>query len=286
MKTGRPSPVGSFVLVVLDSCRWDTFAEAAPESMMSLGTLEKRYSYASWTAPSHYNMLMGLLPHTNPRGVFASDYYRRDFFKYRERLGGRDLSFANLVPGLYLPPFLHDTLGYATTALVSLPVLNSFTPLNRGFDRFVLMDRHNDMEAMLDLIHFPPGKPCFYMLNVGETHYPYALPGEPEDVWPRISGVHGVFKHLDDHIAGGELEDGEPGRFFDAPTMEILRKRQVEAVRHVDRVFSKLRAMLPEGTWVTVTSDHGELFGEDGLFGHGPVCHEKVFEVPFVEGRI
>jgi len=35
-----------------------------------------------------------------------------------------------------------------------------------------------------------------------------------------------------------------------------------------------------------VTSDHGELFGEDRFFGHGPVCHEKVLEVPFVEGVV
>ena len=33
-----------------------------------------------------------------------------------------------------------------------------------------------------------------------------------------------------------------------------------------------------------MTSDHGELFGEGGYFGHGPIAHEKVFEVPFVEG--
>jgi len=35
-----------------------------------------------------------------------------------------------------------------------------------------------------------------------------------------------------------------------------------------------------------VTSDHGELFGEDGLFGHGPFIHEKVLEVPLAEGMI
>jgi membrane-anchored protein YejM (alkaline phosphatase superfamily) len=35
---------------------------------------------------------------------------------------------------------------------------------------------------------------------------------------------------------------------------------------------------------VIVTADHGELFGEDRYFGHGPVMHEKVLEVPFVEG--
>jgi hypothetical protein len=35
-----------------------------------------------------------------------------------------------------------------------------------------------------------------------------------------------------------------------------------------------------------VMSDHGELFGEEGYFGHGPIVHEKVLEVFFVEGRI
>lgn len=285
-RTAGAAPRNSFVLIVLDSCRYDTFMEAGPVEMSKLGSVEKRYSYASWTAPSHYNLLMGLMPHSNPRREFASDYYRRDFFKYTDRLGGNGLSFGSLVPGLYLPPFLHDTLGYSTTALVSLPVLNSFTPINRGFDRFVLMKKHNDMAAMLDLIHFPPARPSFYMLNVGETHYPYALPGEPEDLWPRISGVHGVFKHLDDHVVDGALVEDSRDEFFDDSTMQRLRARQVEAVRHVDGVFGKLRRMLPSGTWVTITSDHGELFGEDGFFGHGPVCHEKVFEVPFVEGRI
>ena len=43
---------------------------------------------------------------------------------------------------------------------------------------------------------------------------------------------------------------------------------------------------LPENSWVIVTADHGELFGEQGYFGHGPIIHEKVLEVPFVEGRI
>jgi arylsulfatase A-like enzyme len=42
----------------------------------------------------------------------------------------------------------------------------------------------------------------------------------------------------------------------------------------------------PKNTWITITADHGELFGEAGYFGHGPVQHEKVFEVPFVEGKI
>jgi len=29
-----------------------------------------------------------------------------------------------------------------------------------------------------------------------------------------------------------------------------------------------------------------ELFGESGFFGHGPIMHKKVFEVPFLEGKV
>jgi hypothetical protein len=281
-----PERLNNYIIVILDSCRWDTFMEAAPATLLSLGEIERRYSYASWTAPSHYNLLMGLMPHTSPRNVFASEYYKKDFIKFNERLGADGVSFRSLVPRMYLPDYLRDTLGYVTRAMVSLPVLNSHTPLNSGFDSFRLMPDHNDMAAMVDAMTFHPDKPSFYLLNVGETHYPYALPSEPKNEWPVISGVHGVFKHLDDHVVGGKLVEGEEPRFFDQKQLDALRARQVEAVRYLDTVFERLFDTVPENTYITVTSDHGELFGESGYFGHGPVFHEKVFEVPFLEGRL
>ncbi len=61
---------------------------------------------------------------------------------------------------------------------------------------------------------------------------------------------------------------------------------QVDAVRYLDGVFEQLYDTVPENTWIVVTADHGELFGERGYFGHGPIQHDKVYEVPFVEGRI
>lgn len=274
----------NYVLVVLDSCRYDSFVKARPVVMRKLGRLERRWSYASWTAPSHYNLLMGLMPHTSPTRVFASEYYKRDFLKFNERLGCTDIEFKSLVPRLYLPPFLKDTLGYATHAMVSLPVLNPKTPLNQGFDTFRLMERHNDMRAMVRAMKFHEGKPSFYLLNVGETHYPYALPDEPEDSWPRIHGVHGVFKHLDDAVAGHKV--ARKGKFFNDSQLASLRQRQIRAVKYLDTVFEELFDLLPKNTYVTVTSDHGELFGEDGYFGHGPIVHEKVLEVPFIEGRL
>lgn len=278
-------PRNNFILVILDSCRYDSFVSARPRAMQKLGKVERRWSYASWTSPSHYNFLIGLMPHTSPKHVYASEYYKKDFFTYNERLGTDQFSFKSLVPKLYLPSALKENLGYSTHAMVSLPVLNPKTILNNGFDGFQLMEKHNDMRAMLRQMTFSEERPSFYLLNIGETHYPYALPDESPDEWPRISGVHGVFKHLDDEIVGGKLVGGEE-KFFDNRKLEILRDRQIEAVKYLDRVIEELFDIVPENTWITITADHGELFGEDGFFGHGPVQHEKVFEVPFVEGKI
>ena len=286
----RPAPafdnMNNYIIIILDSCRFDTFMTAKPKLMPKLGDVEDRYSYASWTAPSHYNMLMGLLPHTSPSHVYASEYYKNDFFKFNERFGVKEFQFKNLVPQLYLPSFMRNKLGYKTNAMVSLPVLNPNTPINVGFDEFQLMDKHNDMSAMLDKMTFSDDYPSFYILNVGETHYPYATPDEEENNWPRISGVHGVFKHLDDHIVGGKLVEEESEQFFDQDKLDQLKARQINTVQYIDTLFERLYDMVPPNTYITVTADHGELFGEEGYFGHGPIMHEKVFQVPFVEGKI
>jgi arylsulfatase A-like enzyme len=68
--------------------------------------------------------------------------------------------------------------------------------------------------------------------------------------------------------------------------LEQLHKRQIRVIDSVDRAVEELFDLLPPNTFVTVTADHGELFGEGGYFGHGPIQHEKVLEVPFIEGKL
>jgi hypothetical protein len=277
-----PSTARNLVVVVLDSLRYDSWLAAPPRSLAGLGEVERRWSYASWTAPSHYNLLMGLLPHSSPPRVYASEYYKEDFLRYRERLGVPDMEFNKLLPSIFLPTYLKHSLGYETHARVSMPVLNKFTAINRDFDSYELMPTHNDMAAIVDQLHFDPARPSFWLLNVGETHYPYARPGQDSSDLPHISGVHGVFKHLDEIRAGG----GAPAEFFTEQRLKSLHERQVAALEYLDAIFARLLERLPANTWLIVTSDHGELFGEDGYFGHGPIAHEKVLEVPFLEGLV
>ena len=128
-RMGRPRPEpkakNNYVLITLDSCRYDSFMTAAPKVIPKItgGEVERRWSYASWTSPSHFNFLMGLVPHRSPDNVFASEYYKEDFLNYNKRFGTEGMEFAKLVPSLWMPDYLQNELGYTTHARVSLPVL-------------------------------------------------------------------------------------------------------------------------------------------------------------------
>jgi hypothetical protein len=267
------------VYIIMDSCRFDSCQMAQTPNIDRLGLIEPRYSYASWTSPSHYAMLMGMIPHTSPQGVFASEVYKGEFKKWVDRLDVPNLSFKTFVPELSLPKVLKDQ-GYRTIARVSMPVLNHFTTINTHFDDYRLMDNHNDFAGMVREISFPDDSPRFYFFNLGETHYPYMLSGEN---LPHISGVHGVLKHMsgpEDAVSEGR-DDAE---FFPLEEMQRLHRQQVKCIEYVDELIGELYTKCPPNTHFIVTADHGELFGEAGYFGHGPIMHEKVFEVPFVEG--
>lgn len=268
----------------MDSCRYDSFVQARTPHMDRVGGAERRFSFASWTSPSHYTFLMGQVPHTSPRGVFASEVYKAEYAKWIERLGVPRLSFKSFVPHLCLPKVLKD-LGYRTVARVSMPVLNGLAGFSRFFDDYKLMESHCDFEGIVREIEFDRSQPHFFFLNLGETHYPYML---QDRQLPHISGVHGVLGNLDDLVVRTGDQANEPGQeFFSQEAMESLHQQQVRCVECIDRIFIDLLHKCPAGdTHMIVTADHGELFGEGGYFGHGPVMHEKCFEVPFLEGEV
>ena len=280
-----PRTANNYILVVFDSCRYDSFVAAHPKTMRKLGKVEQRWSYASWTAPSHYNLLMGLMPHSSPQNVFASEYYQRELLKFNQRLGLKSLEFSSFVPRLYLPSLLQE-LGYRTHAMVSLPVLNPATILNTGFDRYKLMERHNDMRAMLPRMTFDEDAPSFYLLNVGETHYPYALPSEPKSEWPEDSRRSRRLQ------ASGRGDRGRQTPAFARAAVSIagnfarcgnVKSKQCDISMRSSKSFSTWRRKILSSPSPRITANCS---ARSGYFGHGPIQHPKVFEVPFVEGKI
>jgi sulfatase-like protein len=283
---GGGDELNNVVFIVFDSCRWDAYKAAHTPNLDRIGLAEPRYSYASWTSPSHYTFLMGMVPHTSPKGVFASNVYRDEFAQWSTRLNLPEVEFGKFVPQLSLPHFL-KAAGYWTEGWVSLPVLNPLTSMSQHFDKYELAPSHNDISQIFDKLEFRDDKPSFFFINTGETHYPYILPGETADDLPHISGVHGVFKHLDDFLKNPSefMEDKKDDEFFSPEQFRAFYDKQVVCVEHLDREVGKFMERCPKNTHFMVMSDHGELFGEDGYFGHGPVFHEKVFQVFYLEGK-
>jgi hypothetical protein len=274
----------NLVIMILDSCRYDSFVRALRVNLSRLGEPEQRWSYASWTAPSHYAFLMGLTPHRSPRHVYASEIYKREFANWVDRLALPDLQFETFLPQLSLPKVLSQR-GYHCEARVSMPVLNGFTLINKYFDTYKLMPKHDNFEGMIDEIEFVSDCPTFHFLNLGETHYPYMLRG---DDLPYIAGVHGAVRELAKGQDAGGVIEGRAQRsaegFIASDAMRRLHDQQVRCVEYVDELVGALFDKAPANTHFMVMADHGEAFGEDGFFGHGPVMHEKVFEVPYLEG--
>ena len=277
-KFGGGSQPNNVVFIVFDSCRWDAYQAARTPNLDRIGKAESRYSYASWTSPSHYTFLMGMVPHQSPKGVFASNVYREEFAQWSRRLNIPDVEFAKFVPQLSLPHFL-KAQEYRTEGAVSLPVLNPMTNLSMHFDRYELAPSHNDLAAILDgkdkFRGMQPTKdePAFFFINTGETHYPYLLPGETAEDLPHISGVHGVFKHLDDFLKNPSefLEGKKEDEFFTPEQFRAFYEKQIACVEHLDAVVGRFMDRCPDNTYFMIMSDHGELFGEEGYFGHGPI---------------
>jgi len=276
--------MNNLIYLIIDSARYDHFCRAKTPVMDRLGRVEKRYSFAGWTSPSHFVYLMGLTPHLSPVGVFASEIYKLDYQKWASRIGVKKTTMAEFVPEFSLPRFLKK-LGYATHAKVSMPIINPRTILSQYFDSYRLMDRYDNFPGMIDEIGFTGGAPSFYFLNLGEAHYPYRISKEE---LPPLEGEQGVFKRIDDRFMGAPscADEQMAERYFNVGHLNRFREKQIESIEYIDGQIERLLNKCPAGTHLIVTSDHGELFGEAGYFGHGPIMHEKVFEVPYLEASL
>jgi arylsulfatase A-like enzyme len=275
---------------------------------------DRAQATAPWTLPSHASMFTGRWPHeltagwmapldaADPTvaeylgakgyataGFVANRFYcgwdsglSRGFTHYQDhallRLGGFRLAALvdRFVEGLLqVDRFRRNWLGFDLIPPVEDFVIGLFT----GGDRKEAAAVNREFLAWL-CGRRQPERPFFVFLNYFDAHYPYLVPKEH------------VHRFGARPVTQQEWDIIENWRTVDKSTLSVqditfARDAYDSCVADLDEQLGLLLDELEdlgvlEKTWVIITSDHGESFGEHGGFGHGGSLYQTELHVPLL----
>lgn len=260
---------------------------------------DRAIATSSWTLPSHGSMFTGRLP--DELSASWLDPLDARYPTLAETLQEAGYTTAGFVANPTYGPreyglsrgFLHYD-DYALTpaeVLVSTSIGRALSKsrrlrlLARRFDIPGRKSAHDVNTALLGWLRRQPAeRPFFGFINYFDAHQPYLPPaafdGRFASPTPRRLQLiyrQGHFIH-EAAMPKGNLAPAELRRELDA---------YEAAIAYIDSEVSGLldtleaRGLL-EHTVVVVTADHGEQFGEHGLFDHGNSLYTQLIEVPLV----
>ncbi|HKI19435.1 MAG TPA: sulfatase-like hydrolase/transferase, partial [Isosphaeraceae bacterium] len=314
----RDSP--NVLLVVLDTVRADHLSlhgynrPTSPtlDRLAQPGLhFERVQATSSWTLPSHASLLTGRWPHELSAGWLTPlDDAHPTLAEY---LGSRGYATAGFVGNLfycgsdtglgrgftaYRDYFFAELSAFKMAALIDRPVeglraIDEFLSkrINSTFFQGLLVrfDAGNRKPAAMVNREFldwlsrrrQPERPFFTFLNYFDVHYPYKVAD---------GGIHRFGSRP---RTEREIDLIEHWRTVDrlglsAREIAFVRDSYDDCIADLDEQLGRLldelgRRGILERTWLIVTSDHGESFGEQaGVFGHGTSLYQPQLHVPLV----
>jgi membrane-anchored protein YejM (alkaline phosphatase superfamily) len=253
----------SVLFITLDSCRYDTFENAETPNLSGVGRLYRAMAPGNFTYGSHAAMFVGFTPGiAGRREAFINPKYGKIFKLVGAGYPGKGtehlvLEGKNIIEGFKNKGYL--TLGSGAVGWFD-PHSRTGQLLAGDFDKIYFPADTHSLAKQLDWLQHAlvdPSRPVFAFLNIGETHVPYYYDGAPWncDVNPCVP-------------------------FSDKNDAAECRRRQKACVEYIDHLLKPLLEAFRAATTV-ICSDHGDCWGEDGLWEHG-IHHEKVLEVPLI----
>lgn len=260
------------LLVTIDTLRSDALKHApALASLLAKGQLwPQAVAPSNWTLPSYASLFTGLPAdqHQAGRGPFAPNATGT---AENRQLSAVDSSLRTLADRF-------REAGYATGMIHQNPMLESWTGLNRGFERYLrASDRSEDaIELAEGFWAQNEGRPRFLVLHLMAPHLPYRFGPTPDpfDSLPLAK------------FFGEDHTPEERTKFFalKPSQIETIRARYYSEVEQLDRTLgpwlaSQLQAA--EGQLIIgFHSDHGEELWDAGSFEHGHSFDDSVTRVP------
>ncbi len=291
-----PSGAPNVILIVMDAARADAISlnggprQTTPhiDQLAREGTyFTHAFATASWTRPSHRSMFTGNYPvrppgarstflarathdttrmlaeyfraHGYETGAFVANFYytgwdagfTRGFHAYRDfpRTLEQVLRTSTLGQTAFARSLYGaDSLADVWRAVVANDLTVPARPANAGKDAATVTDEFLAWRARA------PARPFFAFFNYYDAHKPYDPPAPYDQMF---DGDDDERDRYDGSIA---YIDAEIGRLTS----------QLRARGELDR------------TLLVITSDHGELFGEHGLWEHTSNLYYKLLHVPLI----
>jgi arylsulfatase A-like enzyme len=257
-------------------------------------TFDAAVTTSSWTLPSHASMFTGRYPHEMNADWFVpldddvdtlAEFYRDRGYVTAGFVANR--SYCSYESGLtqgfghyedYQPGFCEMLRCMTLTRLIadSLFVRRRL----RYFDKLGRKDAAAVNDGFLSWLSRHRSsrrgdRPFFAFLNFYDAHNPY-LPRDCHcgpDTTDELSLMMQWTK-----LNLNQLE---------ASDVQLAREAYEASIRSMDRRIGELLSGLQRGGWldntvVVITSDHGEHFGERGVFLHGTSLYPPLLHVPLV----
>ena len=288
---GRPN----VLLLVLDTVRamnLSAYGYGRPttpvlEALAARGVLfEHAITTAPWTRPSHASMMTGRWEHElTADHLVPLDARYPTVAETLDRLGYRTGGFvANLT---HTTPAAGIARGFAhyEAHLVSIPQilvsaklpgqLYKALPLRRWLPEarinYVRKTAADINRALLAWLDEGGDRPFFVFANYMDAHDPY----RPQPPFDTLFAAESYGPLLPTRSGGPGLDRPREMRPYD---------QAIASLDHdLGQLFAGLAARgLLEHTIVIVTADHGEAFGEHGIYGHGSTLYLPMLQVPLI----
>ncbi|WZO97122.1 sulfatase-like hydrolase/transferase [Isosphaeraceae bacterium EP7] len=298
------------LLLVLDTVRADRLSlhGADRETTPNLArlaeqgvTFNEARSAAPWTYPSHASLFTGRWP----RELRIADERPLDstFPTMAEYLGAHGYATAGFIANTYYcnswfglnRGFAHYEDYYEANVVVSIDESLRCSAIGRRIIKAVCTldgsrpGAHFETKDAAHINHSflswldkprPKGAPFFAFLNYMDAHDPYSA--ERED--GKHFGAVPESPEEEEFVRAWHLA---PKKVLNPRQVDLVRDRYDDCIHSLDEQLGhllddlKTRGLM-EKTLIVVTSDHGEGFGEHGLFLHGHSVYSQETHVPLL----
>ncbi len=294
-----PAGAPNVLVIVLDAVAADALEtyggdrEVAPHfaALAQQGvTFDAAWSTAPWTLPSHAGMFTGRLPsELSADWLAALDHSQPTLAEALAKRGWATGGFVGnthycsaetgLARGFaHYEDYRLTLADFALCTAVGRKLLLSSLAIDCGLADWPARKRADEVTGgLLKWLGQRGERPYFAFVNYYDAHDPYLAPPGYRTQTPASRDDVILMRHWWS-MPKGSLTPAQ---------LELLRRSYEDCIRgqdaHLGQMLAELRRRGDlENTIIIVTADHGEHFGDHGLYLHGNSLYEPLIHVPLV----